>query len=329
MLWIEMSRDTDHGGPGWGFGECLWSPSHKNPSGQWPFWNSLLNVKRDDLVVHLQGGTHRAAFVGYSTALSDGYVTTSRPALAKEWSYASSYHRVDLLDFVPFSTPVLLDDVFAARDEELRSYFGANRVKASGSREHLFYVIQAGRLQCQNGAYLSQLGDGLLELLLGSAATVGASESKGKAPGVSTGEALATVKARIGQGEFSRSVRHNFGSRCCVPGCDVAEQRFLVGAHIARWADVPELRGELSNGLCFCLLHDRAFELGLFTLTDTLRVSLHPGRAPSSAWARVHLGPLAGQSIGECTIRPDVDALRRHWERIGYVPSDAGAVGIA
>lgn len=65
---LEVSRDPDHGGLGWGFAECLWSPSHKNPSGRWPFWDLLLQVQHDDLVVHLRG--HQAEFFGYSTARS-------------------------------------------------------------------------------------------------------------------------------------------------------------------------------------------------------------------------------------------------------------------
>jgi hypothetical protein len=71
-MWLEMSRDPNHGGPGWGFAECLWSPSHKNPSGSWPFWSLLKQVRKGDIVVHLRGKTHQAAFRGYSLADADG-----------------------------------------------------------------------------------------------------------------------------------------------------------------------------------------------------------------------------------------------------------------
>ena len=79
IMWLEMSRDEEHGGPGWVFTECLWSPSHKKPSGKWPFWESLLSVRQGDIVFHLRGKTHFARFVGYSIADSNGYHTAQRP----------------------------------------------------------------------------------------------------------------------------------------------------------------------------------------------------------------------------------------------------------
>ena len=74
-MWLEMSRDSAHGGPGWAFTECLWSPTHKNPSGSWSFWELLSRVRKGDTVFHLRGKSPRAAFVGYSIADSDGYQT--------------------------------------------------------------------------------------------------------------------------------------------------------------------------------------------------------------------------------------------------------------
>lgn len=86
---------------------------------------------------------------------------------------------------------------------------------------------------------------------------------------VRVGELFQAVKTRVGQLEFSVIVRENYAHRCCFPGCDVDDDLLLVGAHIERWADAPTVRGNIANSLCFCALHDRAFEVGLFVLTDT------------------------------------------------------------
>ena len=89
---------------------------------------------------------------------------------------------------------------------------------------------------------------------------------------VTVGETSQVVSVRSGQSDFSKAVRKNFGHRCCFPECDVDEDALLIGAHIERWADAPSGRGEVANGPCLCALHDRAFEVGLFVLTDTFRV---------------------------------------------------------
>jgi len=55
---------------------------------------------------------------------------------------------------------------------------------------------------------------------------------------------------------------------------------------------IPHLRGETSNGLC--LLHDKTFELGLFTLTLDLRVAPNADRIGHSPWGARKHRPLRG-----------------------------------
>jgi hypothetical protein len=79
MLWLEMSRDEFHGGGSWAFGQSLWSPSRKTNGARWAFWETLLRVGADDPVLHLRGKGDDAAFVGFSTAATDGFETSDRP----------------------------------------------------------------------------------------------------------------------------------------------------------------------------------------------------------------------------------------------------------
>jgi putative restriction endonuclease len=87
-----------------------------------------------------------------------------------------------------------------------------------------------------------------------------------------TGSTLREVEQRIGHQAFSDNVKDNFNYNCCFPKCAVEGRNFLVSGHIARWADNEPLRGHTANGLCFCLMHDKAFEQGLFTLDENLKV---------------------------------------------------------
>ena len=322
MMWLEMSRDETHGGSGWAFGECLWSPSHKDPRGKWPFWESLLDVKRGDTVVHLRGQSHRSAFVGFSLADTDGYETSRRPTIAKRYQYATSFYRVPLTDYTPFLDPIVLDVAFARNHDRLLAYLDENKLRPQVDREHLFFVLQARRLQCLNGAYLSMFSERLAGILLGRDLSDSPAESELAFASARTGQQLAQIHARVGQKAFSENVRSNFGHICCFPGCDVRDDAFLVGSHIARWSDAPELRGDSSNGLCLCLMHDRAFELGLFTLTVDGRVRVNASRASEFDWAKEVLLPYEGRRIRAGTIAPSEAALEQHWNRIGFRPID-------
>src|SRR5829696_292708 len=103
-----------------------------------------------------------------------------------------------------------LRDVFARRDAELRSYFVRNR--GAAQKERLFYVIQGGRLQCLNGAYLSEVSGDLARLLLDRAGHA-PKRSLAVVREASTGERLRELLARVGQREFSDLVRENYGAR--------------------------------------------------------------------------------------------------------------------
>ena len=132
---------------------------------------------------------------------------------------------------------------------------------------------------------------------------------------VETGESLRSISVRWGQQEFSAAVRENFGNRCCFPDCDVDEPELLIGAHIQRWADEKTTRGQVKNGLCFCGLHDRAFEIGLFVLTDDYCVRVNPSSIREGRWIEQHLRPFEGRRIELGRHFPSVEALQRHRTR--------------
>lgn len=104
-----------------------------------------------------------------------------------------------------------------------------------------------------------------------------------------------------------------------MPGCQVTNQEFLVGSHIARWADEVEARGEFSNGLCLCRMHDRAFELGCFTLDEDYRIVINEAMIESSgaSLAKEALLPLEGRRTSLGKTNPSVGSLRALWKRIG------------
>jgi hypothetical protein len=323
MIYLEMSRDEQHGGGTWGFTNCVWAPTEKKgEGGSWPFWDKVRQVREGDIIIHLRGKSPHAYFVGYSIASGDGFRTTKRPPDPGEWDYADAFYRADLTGFTPFHQPISLGEVFQERGVALEAYFEANK-NSGTSKANLFYVKQAGRLQCLNGAYLSDLNDELLTLLFGDSSAMQAANSVKQIVSIETGSQISSIRTRLGQARFSDEIKKLYGNHCCFPGCEVTDPRFLVGSHIARWCDNVELRGHLGNGLCFCLIHDKAFEVGLFTLDEHLAVYVNPREHRCVSTIVKDLISHHGEEICSTRVAPLPDALLEHWIRLDIDPMTA------
>ncbi|WP_206295302.1 HNH endonuclease [Humisphaera borealis] len=85
-------------------------------------------------------------------------------------------------------------------------------------------------------------------------------------------ESTATVKVRRGQQFFRQAVLNAYNVRCCISGIHVP--RLLVASHIKPWSGFPNERVDPRNGLCLSSLHDAAFDAGLITIDEQLRVVL-------------------------------------------------------
>ncbi len=285
-------------------------------------------MRKGDLVLHLRDKGKKAAFVGWSTAASDGEETHARPPTpGTSWEYAQKFFRAALYDHVPLATPVALKGVFERNREQLYEYFQRNKRRKDHLR--LFYVWQSHRLQCLNGAYLSELDEELVAILL-DGVQLPAGEpavATGGVERVTTGSQVRELAVRIGQNKFSQHVKSNYGYRCCFPECEITGSEFLIAGHIARWADKPELRGEVSNGLSLCLLHDKAFELGLFTLTLDGRVWISHAKCAQYHWAPNYFVGAEGQKIFGGKVPPSREAIEAHWKRHKLNPLRKGHGG--
>lgn len=87
-------------------------------------------------------------------------------------------------------------------------------------------------------------------------------------------EREAIVRVRVNQSFFRRRIVSAYEFRCCVTGLAVPE--LLVASHIVPWAQDTANRLNPRNGLCLNALHDRAFDRGLMTVDDTMRVRFSP-----------------------------------------------------
>lgn len=84
-------------------------------------------------------------------------------------------------------------------------------------------------------------------------------------------EKSAMKKERINQNFFRKAVLNSYDSMCCITG--LAVPQLLIASHIKPWRDSsPQEKTDPYNGLCLNALHDKAFDVGLITVTTDHKI---------------------------------------------------------
>ncbi len=125
------------------------------------------------------------------------------------------------------------------------------------------------------------------------------------------------VKIRVGQHFFRRSVLSAYSGRCCITG--LTEPKLLVASHIVPWRTDSNHRLNPRNGLCLSVLHDKAFDLGMFTLMPDFKIktSRHIQAMSNNPFAANWLVGLEGKSIElPEKFRPELEFLDWHHQNI-------------
>jgi len=80
------------------------------------------------------------------------------------------------------------------------------------------------------------------------------------------------VKVRVNQETFRGAVLTNFNNQCCITGIGIIE--LIVASHIAPWSRDSTNRLNPQNGLALNMLHDKAFDKHLITVTEELEIKI-------------------------------------------------------
>jgi hypothetical protein len=105
------------------------------------------------------------------------------------------------------------------------------------------------------------------------------------------------IIARRGQRFFRGMILANYNTQCCI--CGIPIRQLLIASHIIPWRERADLRLNPHNGLCFCALHDKAFDAGLLTLDEQYRILISseiddylPQHGLENAFRIYHLHPM-------------------------------------
>lgn len=81
---------------------------------------------------------------------------------------------------------------------------------------------------------------------------------------------MALVRVRLNQSFFRSAILAAYEVRCCITGINLPD--LLCASHIVPWSVDVRNRTNPQNGLCLNAIHDRAFDRGLITVTEELKV---------------------------------------------------------
>jgi hypothetical protein len=130
---------------------------------------------------------------------------------------------------------------------------------------------------------------------------------------VQTASKQALTRQRKGQNRI-RTLTMEYYETCCAV-CDINDPLMLVASHIVGWAEDAEHRGNLSNVICLCRIHDALFETGYWSLKDDLE--LLKKESVKSETIRQLLDAMISFSA-PADYPPAVSFVRRHRKKAGF-----------
>jgi len=81
-----------------------------------------------------------------------------------------------------------------------------------------------------------------------------------------------SIMVRVNQSLFRKMVLTNFNNKCCITG--ITQSELIVASHILPWSKDKGNRLNPKNGLALNYLHDKAFDCGLLTVTEDLKIKI-------------------------------------------------------
>lgn len=78
------------------------------------------------------------------------------------------------------------------------------------------------------------------------------------------------IKTRVNQRFFRQVILNNYSYRCAI--CNINIPDLLIAGHIIPWSANKKERLNPQNGICFCSLHDKAFDRGLIGINEDYKI---------------------------------------------------------
>lgn len=162
-VWVEITKaDHLHGGKGWEFGTCLWSPSRDKR--EHDRYAIMREPTLGDLVLHFfndvwETDNLETRLCGASFVAAAARETTQAPPVPGVWVGRRSYYRIDLRDYTPFRNPV----PFSRFETDFAPQIRADLLQSNLSH-HPFATYGPGGIRTAQGMYLARCTRGLFRV---------------------------------------------------------------------------------------------------------------------------------------------------------------------
>jgi hypothetical protein len=155
-VWIEDTKTSSHGhgGAGWEFGTCLWSPSSNKISHDQ--YALMREPNTDDLVIHINDGE----LVGWSYVSTPYHEVTNEPPSPGPWAGRKSYYRIDLKGYREFARPLPLTTFIEKHHTALKE-----ELKNDQPKHYPFILYRGKAVRHGQGAYLTRCTQKLYGLI--------------------------------------------------------------------------------------------------------------------------------------------------------------------
>lgn len=80
------------------------------------------------------------------------------------------------------------------------------------------------------------------------------------------------VKTRVNQNFFRQTILSAYNNSCCITNMKIPS--LLIASHIVPWSKDTENRLNPHNGLCLNSLHDKAYDIGLISVTPDFEIKI-------------------------------------------------------
>jgi putative restriction endonuclease len=80
------------------------------------------------------------------------------------------------------------------------------------------------------------------------------------------------VKIRLKQNFFRQTILSAYNNCCCITGINI--KALLIASHIIPWSEDEKLRLNPHNGLCLNVIHDKAYDKYLISITPDYEIKI-------------------------------------------------------
>lgn len=278
-VFIEITNPV-HGGNGWEFGTCLWSPVY-NVAGQ-RSWERMTKISPSDIIIHLLDDGKEYRWAGVSTALAAAEILDNEPPKADRWSGRTYYYRVDLTNFQSIDPGMPIGNFFKDAHDTLLDVLATEK---SGR----FYVhYKRERLQVAQG-YLFELSRREYELFSQYSNKMAFDYSNTSTPSIlptshepaypdmaPPAKVTNFVTRTVRDTKLSRDLKNTYQHVCQVCGKTITlpnGNRYAEGHHLQPLGSSHKGLDLTENIMILCPFHHTEFDYGAIAIDpETLQI---------------------------------------------------------